>query len=108
MEKLKITHSTGFLELNVDSFFPCTNDKAKKVFKLMQRWSEPEIIEELKVCLQEKADFWNKAMKTASENGCSYSPKFKGYKDYLKEFKSAQSIYNRCIRNIKCLEEICN
>ena len=51
MEKLRIEwddRSNGFMELNVDKFFPCTADKATKVFKLVARWCSDETIAELK------------------------------------------------------------
>ena len=37
--KLKITYPTGYMELNLDYFFPCTLDKARKVFSLIHRYS---------------------------------------------------------------------
>ena len=51
MEKLRIEwddHSHGYMELIVDKFFPCTVDKATKVFRLMAKWCSDETIAELK------------------------------------------------------------
>lgn len=34
-KKLKINYPTGYIELNLDRFFPCTVKTARKVFKLI-------------------------------------------------------------------------
>ena len=54
MEKLRIEwHKTfdepgdGYLELITDVFFPCTVEKAKKVFHLAKRWCSDETLLEL-------------------------------------------------------------
>ena len=33
-KKLKINYPTGYIELNLEHFFPCPQAKAKKVFRL--------------------------------------------------------------------------
>ena len=41
--KLKIVYPTGYMELNLEGFFPCPLDKARKVFSLIHRYSpEPD------------------------------------------------------------------
>lgn len=54
MDKLKIewhkssdNHSEGFMEINLEAFFPCTVEKALKVFHLVNRWCSDETIDEL-------------------------------------------------------------
>ena len=35
-ETFRITHPTGYLELNTENFFPCTVEKGKRVIRLPQ------------------------------------------------------------------------
>lgn len=37
-KKLKINYPTGYIELNLEHFFPCPQAKAKKVFRLIHRY----------------------------------------------------------------------
>ena len=37
-KKLKINYPTGYIELNLERFFPCPQSKAKKVFRLIHRY----------------------------------------------------------------------
>lgn len=41
-KKFKIVYPTGFMELNLTNFFPCTLDKARKVFSLIHKYSSKE------------------------------------------------------------------
>ena len=38
MERIFIQHNTGYLDINIEAFFPCTVQKAKKVFALINRF----------------------------------------------------------------------
>ncbi len=38
MERIRINHDSGYLDLNIEAFFPCTIQKAKKVFPLINRF----------------------------------------------------------------------
>lgn len=37
--KFKIVYPTGFMELNLTNFFPCTLDNARKIFSLIHKYS---------------------------------------------------------------------
>lgn len=37
-KKLKINYPTGYIELNMERFFPCPQVKAKKAFRLIHRY----------------------------------------------------------------------
>lgn len=93
MEKLRIEwndHSKGFMELNVDNFFPCTADKATKVFKLVARWCSDETIAELKeYLLTEQAEVKKMLDKPLLDE----------------DIKHLQMLYKRYAANIKTLEK---
>lgn len=46
--------SKGFMEIYPDKFFPCTVEKAKKLFKLVDQWCSDETIAELYQYLQQE------------------------------------------------------
>lgn len=63
MERLKIewyktidNHSEGFMELNLDAFFPCTVKKANKIFTLVRRWCPLETIADLEKYFLKKSE----------------------------------------------------
>ena len=93
MEKLRIEwndRSKGFMELNVDKFFPCTADKATKVFKLVARWCSDETIAELKeYLLTEQAEVKKMLDKPLLDE----------------DIKHLQMLYKRYAANIKTLEK---
>lgn len=48
--------SKGFMEIYPDKFFPCTVEKAKKLFKLVDQWCSDETIAELDVYLHQEKE----------------------------------------------------
>lgn len=48
--------SKGFMEIYPDKFFPCTVEKAKKLFKLIDQWCSDETIAELDAYLHTQKD----------------------------------------------------
>ena len=57
-ECFRITHPTGYLELNTEKFFPCTVEKGKKVFKLVREHCSEAQKQELLALLLRKAKFY--------------------------------------------------
>ena len=49
-------HGEGYMELILDKFFPCTIEKANKIFKLVGRWCPDETIAELDVYLHQEKE----------------------------------------------------
>lgn len=48
--------SKGFMEIYPDKFFPCTVEKAKKLFKLIDQWCSDETIADLDVYLHQEKE----------------------------------------------------
>lgn len=48
--------SKGFMEIYPEKFFPCTVEKAKKLFKLVDQWCSDETIAELDVYLHQEKE----------------------------------------------------
>ena len=73
MEKLRIewhrtfdNHSEGFMELNLDAFFPCTVKKANQVFTLVRRWCSEEVIADLERYFLQKVAESSESAKTGT------------------------------------------
>lgn len=54
----------GYMEICPDKFFPCTVEKAKKLFKLVDQWCSDETIAELYQYLQQELIKSSKQMKS--------------------------------------------
>ena len=56
MERLRIEYGTGYMELNVEAFFPCRMPAMRKVARLINSYCSDEAREELLLELRELAD----------------------------------------------------
>ncbi len=54
IETLRIEYPTGYLYINVESFFPCTVQKANKVLRLALRYCSDEHLDDLHETLKLK------------------------------------------------------
>lgn len=99
--KLKITYPTGYMELNLDKFFPCTLDKARKVFSLIHRYSSESDKDRLQAFLKEMEKEFETQMVEYAEKAMSYPSKSKEYSMYMSKFKEVRRFRQRIIRNIE-------
>ena len=56
MERLRIEYGTGYMELNVEAFFPCKMPAARKAVRLINSYCSDETRAELLSELREMAD----------------------------------------------------
>ena len=56
MDVLRIEHDRGYIELNIEAFFPCTQKKARILFPLIWKWCSEEAKAALLRELMELAD----------------------------------------------------
>lgn len=56
MERLRIEYGTGYMELNVEAFFPCKIPAMRKAARLINQYCSDEAKEELLSELREMAD----------------------------------------------------
>ena len=56
MERLRIEYGTGYMELNVEAFFPCKMPKMRKAARLINSYCPDEARAELLSELREMAD----------------------------------------------------
>ncbi|MCM1225290.1 MAG: hypothetical protein NC548_63655, partial [Lachnospiraceae bacterium] len=56
MERLRIEYKTGYMELNIEAFFPCKMPAARKTARLINSYCSDETRAELLSELREMAD----------------------------------------------------
>lgn len=104
MKVLKIIYPTGFMEINLENFFPCTLDKAKKVFSLIHRYSSEADKDRLQGFFMDKeARFYSKMSKYA-DKASSYPENSKEHREHLSKFKEARRLHQRIRRNREIFE----
>ena len=59
MERLRIEYGTGYMELNVEAFFPCKMPAMRKAARLINQYCTDEARAELFSELREMADGYN-------------------------------------------------
>lgn len=103
IETFRVDHPNGYIEVNVDTFFPCTNTKAKKLFWLVRDNCSEAQQKELLVALVRKAkSVTEEAMSLeGSLNEVPRDPK--EYQGRLRRFKSLTRQHTQLTRNIRDL-----
>lgn len=99
--KLKIIYPTGYMELNLDYFFPCTLDKARKVFSLIHRYSSDTDKQKLLDFLQGLENEYADKMEDYAKKAIAYPEKSDEYNKYTSRFKEARWLRQRTARNIE-------
>lgn len=99
--KLKIKYPTGYMELNLDYFFPCTLDKARKVFSLIHRYSSEVDKDRLLAFLYGLESRYGAQMQEYADKAMYYPEKTEEYREYTSRFKEARRLRQRTSRNIE-------
>lgn len=99
--RFKIVYPTGFMELNLTNFFPCTLDKARKVFSLIHKYSPEKDKQRLLHFLQGLENDYVLEMMESAEKAMSYPEKSTEYRKYNSKFKEARRLRQRTARNIE-------
>ena len=99
--KLKITYPTGYMELNLDCFFPCPLDKARKVFSLIHRYSSEADKDRLLSFLHGLVHRYFAQMQEYADKATSHPAKSEECREYTLRFKEARRLRQRTARNIE-------
>lgn len=99
----RVNHPSGYVEVNVDTFFPCTTTKAKKLFRLVRAYCSEAQQDELLAALVRKA-------KSCLEEAMSMEGSLdelpcdpKEYQERLRRFKALTRQHTQLTRNIRDL-----
>lgn len=106
VDVLRVEHDRGFLEINIEAFFPCTQKKAKILFPLIRKWCSKETKSALMQELEELADGYEALCKMYANVATNYPPRSKECRNFTSEFKKTNTLYRRMQRNITMLKEV--
>lgn len=104
MERIFIQHNTGYLDINIEAFFPCTVQKAKKVFALINRFCPYEDRAALMVELQELMAGYNGLCEMYQSKADALPEKSRERKHWLAQYRKTDALWKRMRRNIELLE----
>ncbi|WP_040210796.1 hypothetical protein [Clostridium polynesiense] len=99
--KLRISYPTGYMEINLEHFFPCTLDKAKKVFSLIYRYSSERDKHKLMKFLQGLENYYANQMEEYAEEAMSYPKKSYEYRKYFSLFKESRRLRQKTLKNFE-------
>ena len=106
MDVLRVEHDRGFLEINIEAFFPCTQKKAKILFPLMRKWCSEETKSALMHELVELADGYEALCKMYANEAANHPAHSKECRRFTSEFKRTNTLYRRMQKNITMLKEV--
>lgn len=102
-KKLKINYPTGYIELNLERFFPCPQVKAKKVFRLIHCYCTQADKTRLLEFMTRRVTYFenreNECMKNAASADRAYEYKY--YMAQAKEAVRQREMLQRNIGNFK-------
>lgn len=106
MDVLRIDHDRGYLELNIEVFFPCTQKKAKILFPLIRKWCSEETKAALLYELTELADGYEALCKMYANVAADHPPHSRECRNLTSEFKRTNTLYRQMQKNITMLKEV--
>lgn len=104
MERIRIDHDSGYLDLNIEAFFPCTIQKARKVFPLINRFCPYEDRAALMAELTEMADGYDALCQMYTSRISAFSLDARERRRWSRELKQTEVLRKRLRRNITFLE----
>lgn len=103
MERLRIEYETGYLELNIEAFFPCKMPAARKAARLINLYCSDETRAALLLELREIADGY-KALcdmyKEKAEGLPAVSPELRHWRA---QFNKTEALRKRMEKNINLI-----
>lgn len=93
MDVLRIDYDTGYMELNVEAFFPCTMQKARIIFPLIGRWCSDSVKAELMAEFNELAEGYESLCRMYEE------------RQQKAQYNRTMVLYKRMKRNMEYLKK---
>lgn len=97
--KLKIIYPTGYMELILEGLFPCSLDKARKVFSLIHRHSPELDKDRLLAFLRRLEKRYFAQMQEYANEAAAYSVNSDKWREYNAKFKEAMRLRQRTAKN---------
>lgn len=105
IDTLKVVYPKGFMEINLNKFFPCKLKKAKKIFSLINSYSSMSDKNRLMKFLKNKEKKYCSVLNKYSEKISYYPENSSKHRKYLAKFNEESRNHHRLIRNIEIFEK---
>ena len=104
LKVLMVTYPSGYMRIHLDRFFPCTIDKARKVFTVIHRYATEIDKDRLQTFFLDQEKWYQAQMNRYADKASAYSESCKEHRDYLSKFKNAKQLHQRIRRNREIFE----
>ncbi len=103
MERLRIEYGTGYMELNVEAFFPCKMPAARKAARLINSYCSDEARTELLSELWEMAEGYTALCKMYREIEEALPADTPGRRHWRAQFNKTEALRKRMEGNIRLI-----
>lgn len=104
MNILRIEYPSGYIQIKLDNFFPCTLDKARRICSLVNQYSSESDKDRLQRFFQNREDYYYSNMAEYAEKTVAYTKNSRLHKEYFSKFKEFKSLYQQIKRNKEIFE----
>ena len=103
MERLRIEYGTGYMELNVEAFFPCKMPVMRKAARLINSYCTDETRAELLSELREMADGYKALCGMYRQKMEELLEEPAAYRHWRAQFNKTEVLHRRMKNNIKLI-----
>mgnify|MGYP006883334007 FL=1 len=103
MERLRIEYKTGYMELNVEAFFPCKMPAMRKAARLINQYCSDEIRVELLSDLREMADGYKALCEMYTEKAEGLPADTPERRHWRAQFNKTEVLRRRMENNIRLI-----
>ena len=103
MERLRIEYGTGYMELNIEAFFPCKMPAMRKAARLINQYCTDEARAELLSELQGLADGYKALCGMYRQKMEELSEESTAYRHWRAHFNKTEVLRKRMENNIKLI-----
>lgn len=103
MERLRIEYRTGYMELNVEAFFPCKMPAMRKAARLINQYCTGKARAELLLELREMADGYKALCGMYRQKMEELSEESAAYRHWRAQFNKTETLRRRMEGNIKLI-----
>ncbi|MEH2953448.1 hypothetical protein VV089_10740 [Candidatus Merdisoma sp. JLR.KK011] len=103
MERLRIEYGTGYMELIVETFFPCRMPAMRKAARLINQYCTDEIRAELLLELWELADGYKTLCDMYRQKMEELSEELAAYRYWRAQFNKTEVLRRRMENNIRLI-----
>lgn len=103
MERLRIEYGTGYMELNVEAFFPCKMPAMRKAARLINQYCTGEARAELLLELREMADGYKALCGMYRQKMGELSEEPAAHRHWRAQYNKTEVLHRRMENNIRLI-----